>query len=535
MMCRSRAGRFVSTTALLALLGLGSVVSGCRTTNEDVHRWANTAQGPRKLVAVMTHDKYPMKLRVESAMTLVGMKPRAGRRVGITQLLEALNEMPESERERIVQEMVPILVEEIKKPPTGKGEARVDTSIPYKDAAYAMLTNDGGSLVTDPKQVDTLENALAQWAVTDFAARMDDSSQKYGMEQLLRALGAKGVRGMPALIAPDAPKIDRIAGLVADLGDQETKLKTSKRLVDVAKQVDSDRWKKSKAPKVEAANKASKLEPTKEQFEKQLDQYQEEELLRVFSSMKKIGQPPVVEYLLDYASNEKNSDKRRAAALAALEGNLDKNDKKQIDRLLKLAEADSTPDAIRDVALRRIGEMPRDAIIDRLYKLFDNDNWKVRWVAAELVLKTSNQSHLPEFVKRLGRAKGLAITEPLRYGKLIGELKGKQSAEELADEYASRAYPVQVRLSALGYYYDAGNKTQLSKVQKYASDKTAVPECLPDATDCEWKCTVTAGKKQHVKEIETVGDFVEYCVEPAMEKRNKPEKKAEKEDEEKKD
>ncbi len=69
------AGRFVAAITVAAVLTLGQ---GCRTSDDDVHRWANSAQGPRKLVAVLTHDKYPIDLRIEAAETLVSMKPRGG-------------------------------------------------------------------------------------------------------------------------------------------------------------------------------------------------------------------------------------------------------------------------------------------------------------------------------------------------------------------------------------------------------------------------------------------------------------------------
>lgn len=524
MKCRARTQRFLPVVTIAACLSMAHLTIGCRTTTDDVHRWANTAQGPRKLVAVVVHDKYPIELRLESAMTLIGMKPRAGRRVGIDELLNALNQMPEERRAEIITPLVPKLVEEIGKAPTGEGENRVDTSVPYKDAAYALLTNDGNPLVKDQGQVAALEGALAQWAVADFANRMDDSSQKYGMEQVLRHLGAAGMTGLPALIVPDGSKTDRIADLIADLADEKTKLEASKRLVAVAKEVDSQAWIDKKAPGVRAANKASKLEPTKEQFEKQLESYQEEELLRVFASMKKVGKAPIVEYLLDLAANDKKSDKQRAAALAALEGHLDKDNKSQVERILKLAGGEDTPNAVRDVALRRVGEMPRQLVADRLYSLFRNDNWKIRWVAAELILKMSDQSHLDEFMRRLGNVKGMAITEPLRYGKLIGNLKGKAKPEEIVDAYARSGNPMPIRLSALGYYYEMGNESDLPKVARYESDRGSVPECSADAEDCEWKCTIGTGKSQEVKEIETLGEFAKYCVEPAMKKRKeKPE------------
>ncbi len=522
MMCRSRAGRLVSTTTLVATLALGTGLAGCRTTTDDVHRWANTAQGPTKLVAVLIHGKYAMDLRVEAAMTLVSMRPRAGRRIGIGNLIDALNDLPEAERTKIVAGMVPRLDEEIRRPATGTAEARVDTSIPYKDAAYALLTNDGGPLITDKAQVDGIKDALTQWAITDFSARMDDSSQAYGMEQVLRMLGANGVKGLPALITPDAPKVDRICDLVADLGDAPTKLEASKRLVALATDINSDKWLKTKGPKLDAANKAAKLAPTKDQFAKQLDQYQEEELLRIFTSMKKIGQSPADEYMLNFAGDKTQSEKRRAAALVALEGHLDKNNKSQVDRILALDGAEDTPDSVRDAALRITGEMPRKVVTDRLYSMFDNKEWKIRWVAAELVLKMSDSSQVDEFMGHLAHVKGMSITEPLRYGKLIGELKKvKVDPVDLIDRYAEAKYPASVRLSALGYYYEGGSKADLPKVDHYAADTTKVPECLPDEKECEWKCTVDTAGKDDEKTVATVGDFVSFCLKPALGKRMK--------------
>jgi hypothetical protein len=165
-------------------------------------------------------------------------------------------------------------------------------------------------------------------------------------------------------------------------------------------------------------------------------------------------------------------------------------------------------------------------VVDRLYQLFKNENWKIRWVAAELVLRMSDQSQLDEFMSKLGAVKAMAITEPLRYGQLMAELKGKTKPETLADRYATTAYPSPVRLSALGYYYQYGTKQQVAKVEPYATDEAKVPECLPDAKECEWKCAVSGGKE--LKEIHTVGEFVDYCVKPAMLAREAAPKQGEK-------
>jgi hypothetical protein len=505
------------------VLGIGVGIAGCRTTSDDIDRWTTTAQGPRKLVAVLIHDKYPIDLRVEAAMGMVRMKARGGRRIGILGqddapgLMGALEALTPATREKIVSRMVPKLEEEMKKPPpkAQAGQpAAADPSFEYKDAAYALLTHNEGVLMQNEENKKRLRAALIEWSMTNFAERLEESSQLYGVEQVLRELGSEGVTGLPAQMLPGARKLDRMADLVAELGDPKTKEAGSKALVAVAKDIASEHWIQQKAPSVEAANKASKLSPTKEQFQAQLEQYQEEELLRVFASMKKVAQTPAVDYLLEYAQGNA-SEKRRAAALAALEGNLDKNNNSHVKAILDIAAGKDTPDSARDLALKRVGELPRKLVIERLYELFSNDNWKIRWVAAELVLKMSDTSQLGEFMAKLAGIRHMAITEPLRYGALIGEMKGKDKPEALVNKFMGRSEASAVRLSALGYYYEWGGKPDLAKVEGLVGDRDKVPSCLEGAADCEWKCAV--GKDQEVKDVRTVGEFVQFCVKPAME------------------
>jgi hypothetical protein len=486
-----------------------------------VQRWANTQQGPRKIVAVMTHDKYPDPLRIEAAMTLVTMKPRAGRRVGIESLVSGLGELPPTTRERIVSGMVPTLEEAMRQPAPPKDAAGVkppDPTFAYKDAAFALLTSNG-ALVANDEQRKRLKGALADWAMTDFSARMDDSSQAYGMQQVLTELGPDGVRRLPELILPEEAKVGSIASFIAELGDAETKLQASNRLVKVAEEVDSPAWLERKAADLRAANEASGLKVEGKRFEAQLEQYQEEELLRVLLSLKRVGQDPAVSYLISFAKDPRNREGRRAAALAALEGHVDRKNEALVRSLLELAGANDTPDLVRDQALRRVGELPRAQVVGNLYGLFANDNWKIRWVAAELVLKMSEIKDLPEFMSNLGKVRSMSITEPIRYGRLIGGLKGQQAPAQVVEPYAAPQNKAPVRLSALGYFLELGTKDQVPLVAKYASDTMPVPGCAKDAKECEWQCEVGADDKRVLKPITTVGEFVQFCVQPAMESR----------------
>ena len=79
--------------------------------------------------------------------------------------------------------------------------------------------------------------------------------------------------------------------------------------------------------------------------------------------------------------------------------------------------------------------------------------------------------------------------------------------------------PLGTTTAALGYYYNRGTTADLAKLSHFASDRSKTPSCAKDDKDCEWKCEVDAEGKRETKDITTVGEFFDYCVKPAMEKR----------------
>ena len=519
-----RPKRVLTALAIAGVLCSAALVTSCRTTEDDVHRWASTLNGPRKLVAVLVHDKYPFELRVEAALTLISMRPRSGQHVGLhggddadqPGLLGALTALRPALRAQLVAGLIPHLEDGMAQPPA----QAADPSVPYKDAAFGLLTHEDGTLIADPAIREKLQTSLEAWALAAFDARLDNTSQAYGMEQVLRYLGARGVRGLPPQMVVDAPKLARIAALVADLGDESTKHRAGVALVNVARFVGSNAWLKRKEPAVMKANEESNLHPEQRVFRAQLQQYQDEELLRIFGSMKKLGTRPVVEYLIGTAGDSTLPEKTRAAALAALQGRLDKSRPEQIQSMLALARDEQTPDAVRGLALERVGEVPRALVVKDLFALFHSTNWKVRWVAAELVLKMSTSAQLDEFMSELGKIKDMAITEPIRYGALMGNMKPPPSPAELAEKYAAADYATPIRLAALGYFHEYGKNANVSRIQIYANDGNKVPDCRQSDNGCEWRCVVGPAGSQRLEEIRTIGDFVTFCVVPAIQKRN---------------
>ncbi|MGC4066210.1 MAG: hypothetical protein QM784_16520 [Polyangiaceae bacterium] len=405
-----RSSRLLTALLFSSAFVAGAGAVGCRTTESDVHRWGETQNGPKRLEAVISHDKYSDALRTEAAMTLVRMKARNGKRVGLEGgddpeqrgLLAVLSSMPKETRGKLIGAMVPALEAGMRSPPADKASRRVDQSFSYKDAAFAILTHDKGGLITNEDHRRRLQDAIAEWVTADFANRMEEPTQIYSMDQVLRYLGARGVKRLPELMTVGATKLDRLSEFVAEFGDMPTRLAASEKLVAIASHVNSAKWLAEREPILRKANQESKLNPKPEQFKAQLDAYQEEELIRLFSSMKKVGGKPVVDYLIAFASDAANSEKRRVAAVAALEGNIDRNETKLVDHLFALASAENTPDGLRDLALRRLSELPRKLVIARLYALFTNDNWKVRFGPADLALRMSDSTEVPEYMTKLG-------------------------------------------------------------------------------------------------------------------------------------
>ncbi len=501
---------------LLPVLFVGG--SGCRANQEDLRRWEDTVHGPEKIRAVLTHDKYDVKLRTEAALALVRMKPRAGRHIGVSMLGESLAQVQGQARESILSGLVAGLVAELSKPPPAgqAGQpAPADASYAFKDAAFSLLSAKEPVLITDPALQANLKSALVSWAMADFEHRFDNRSQTYGMDQVFQYIGPEAATGLPALMTKGARKLDALTGIVVSVGDAKTKEAASAALVRVASYVNSPEWTAAKKPELEAANAASKLQPTEKQFQAQLAQYQEEELQRVFTSMRRLGGRPAVDWLLAFAANTSETEKKRQLALAALEMRLDKGNPDDIRRILEIATRDA-PDAVLDQVLRRLGELPREQAVPKLYELFATDKWKVRRAAASALLRLSTGKDLEEFMSKLASAtKDFGMSEALTYGTLFAELKDLKPAEALR-RWLGKA-PIPVRTSAISYYYASGTPADLPALEPLAKDGTRIPACERDP-ECKWACeTVAEGAQvKETKELKTVGEYVKYCVLPAV-------------------
>jgi hypothetical protein len=504
------------TRALCLIAALG--LSSCAVDQADLSRWETTLGGPERLSAVVTHAKYPHALRVQAAQSLVRMKPRRGHRVGIHVLVEdTLAKMGAPERDTIVRDLVPLIIAQLGREPPKSEPGQplpIDPSFPYKDASYLLLTWKKPQMIADEKSRAALEEALARWAMTDFHRRLNDRDQAYGMEQLLGAIGPSAAQGLPDQLRRDGRNSSKIASMIARLGDEATKERGGKRLADIAVHTGSAEWRKSHADELRGANERAGFEPTAEEFDAQMNDYQEEAVTRVLGSMKVVGGRAVLDYALTVGGDDKQPVKRRRAALAALEKRIKADDQASIERLLALTKADA-PAEVLDQALRRLRELPREKVEAHLVSLFETDKWLVRRAAAGTLLAVSEAKHIDAFLAALdGHAKkNFNLPETITYGARLGLLKGGEPRKAL-ERYLERS-KVRSRLSAFGFFFEHGTPEDVELLERYADDRQRIPKCEEDG-DCDWSCLVGDEEKKDPKKISTVGDYIKYCVLPKV-------------------
>ena len=486
---------------------------------------ASTEQGPDKLAAVFTHDKYDHQLRVEAGLELMRMKPRSGRRIGVSRLIDCLAQLSPEERKKLIDGMLPQIVSHMKAPPA-RGARRASPRRPtrryaYKDAAMAMLTYDKAVLVSDEASRKQLTDALIEWSQHDFEHRLDNTTQMFGMEQMMRTIGAPAVKGLPALISENS-KYDRIASLVAELGDQPTKEAAAAKLVELAKQTGSQAWiDKTKPvgrrsqPRLEdhahprAAAKAARPIPGGG-ADQDLRLHQE-------------GRDAPGARLLPLGG-ERQGAKREATPGRA-------------GRHRRHASTATTP-----ATSKRCWRSPRPTTRPTACAISPSSASArcraIRWCKSSTgsSIRTNGRcagwrrgrcsacrapTSWPSSCRHLpaGLAPGFALTEPLSYGGLIDKMTVKGPKPREAVMPFLKEGSLAARLTALGFFYATGKAADAKVLAPFEADRLPVPKT--DDPEAKWQCEVPKadGKETETKDIKDVGEFVRFCVTPAMKAR----------------
>ena len=219
-----------------------------------------------------------------------------------------------------------------------------DPSIPYKDAAFAMLSHEP-PLVGDDKSKSDLTAALTAWVQTDFEDRIDNSSQQFGVEQIMRFLGPTAVKALPATITEASSKNDKACQLLADIGDDDTTTAAGVALVAMAKSIDSAAWLDKQRALVTAAN-AKTGQPTlrRNSSPTSSSSIRSRSSEKVFVNMKRVGRAArhrLLPRLRDRQDEEREDADRRAGG--AFENRVDKNVLGDANALFTILADDTAP------------------------------------------------------------------------------------------------------------------------------------------------------------------------------------------------
>jgi hypothetical protein len=223
--------------------------------------------------------------------------------------------------------------------------------------------------------------------------------------------------------------------------------------------------------------------------------------------MKRLGQRPVHTFLVEFARDGQYPEKQRLGALAALEGHVAKADASILEGLWALANDERTPEVLQATAFVRVGEASREVLLARLEQAVLTGKQNVRLAAAVVLLGKTTKEQATAFLDLVGRVEHMSVGEPLRYGRLLGNIEGF-NPQALDSYIGMRRAPVASRLTALGYYYAYGTDGQRAQLEHIKEESQKVPGCAEGESDCSWLCGEAP--------VETIADFHRHCVEPHM-------------------
>lgn len=139
----------------------------------------------------------------------------------------------------------------------------------------------------------------------------------------------------------------------------------------------------------------------------------------VFPAMKKVGGRPVVDYLFTYAADGQSSPS--AVASRSPRSYKDASTRTTGGSRARSPLRRTTTPRIRSRRVPAPRRVPKD--LPGAQHPLQPKKWKVRWVAASLVLLIVTTKQVPDFMARLPKtpATKMGMTEPLSYGGAISE------------------------------------------------------------------------------------------------------------------
>ena len=413
------------TTKIMVLCTAGSLlVGGCKADSDNVQRWKDTVKGPTRLAAVIGSDRYAPELRTEAALAIVEMDRTDVDALSLLKKsLDDLRARDPAASQTIVSGMVPRLEALLSSEPDDNDNGPNPVQVRAKDAAYMVVP------YAPESTREQLIRSVLRWYSADFEGR--SLAGDYSAEQVTRALGAEAaeqlVDALHEKMTPAA--MIKIAEIIGDSGDEETKKRAGSRLVAIEKEMEKPAFLKWLAEQIRASLEASG-EPADEKRVTALALFNRENYINqgALTAMRHLADQEVVTTRLlriadtkpgpgDQKAWVERLNARRATALRALEGHVSR---KHLNRLLSIALDPSNPIEVRDYAFDRVGDIHSRAAIPKLWPLVqragctaagctaaDKLDKRLRWRAGELVLSIGGPAMIEQFSQRLPSASGI--------------------------------------------------------------------------------------------------------------------------------
>ena len=403
---------------------LGVLLVGCQVDSDDVQQWKGTVKGPTRLVAVIGSDRYPDELRTEAAVAIVEMDRSDVDALALLKgALDDLRREDPAASEMIVGGMIPRLKAMLSEEPNEDDEPPDPTQVRAKDAAYMVIP------YAPEDSRESLIRSVVGWYAADFEGR--SLAGDYSAEQVTRALGAEAagllVDALHEKMPPQA--MIKIAEIIGEDGDPQTKERAGKRLVAIEKDMEKGAFVEWLAAQIRASIEASG-EAADAKRVNALALYNREKYINqgALPAMRYLGdQAQVATRLLAIADTKPGANDtkawverlnaRRATALKALEGHVTRA---HLNRLLSIALDSSNPIEVRDYAFDRVGDIRSRKAIPRLWALVERPGCagsscsasdklakRLRWRAGELVLSLGGPSTIESFSQRLPDSAGI--------------------------------------------------------------------------------------------------------------------------------
>ena len=413
-----------TTKNVILWWAVGVMLAGCQVDSDDVQQWKGTVKGPTRLVAVIGSDRYAHELRTEAAVAIVEMDRSDVDALALLKgALDDLRREDTAASEAIVSGMIPRLEALLSQEPDETDKGPDPTQVRAKDAAYMVIP------YAPEDARDALVRSVVGWYSADFEGR--SLAGDYSAEQVTRALGAEAagmlVDALHEKMPPQA--MIKIAEIIGEDGDEETKERAGKRLVAIEKEMEKSGFVKWLTAQIRTSLEASG-EKADAQRVSSLALFNRENYINqgALPAMRHLGdQKVVVTRLLGIADTKpgpsdpkawvERLNARRATALKALEGHVTRA---HLNRLLSIALDSGNSIEVRDYAFDRVGDIRSRKAIPRLWGLVahpgctgascsasDKLAKRLRWRAGELVLSLGGPSTIEPFSQRLPDAAGI--------------------------------------------------------------------------------------------------------------------------------